>query len=472
MISIFIEHCFSFSYTILLIFLLLFPLNINSLVNFKTACEILKLPRDCHCQRTRGVPISSLNETRLRCRQLTKLTTDYRWSIVLYDRLAFETSNDNLTLHRFAFADVRARTIRFSVDHLFLNDRAFDNAYIGQLAIMHGNNYGKINFEPNGQVFYGSTVTNIFIKSIDFQNPVSEIIFSNTKIYTFLIESSKFYGYTNKKFMIKQLNETNAKKENQYDNFLEYDLMLTTSSTYPQTSSQSSPLKIRRKKKKKLTRQILESNSDENSRQLPDQTVTMNVTSYNIPAFITIYTVLSSINTTNLTEYFFPNNIEYSQTDEIELSYNYIHTIDAYAFRHLQYFEGRLILRNNHIQYISSHAFLNLNLLNNLSLANNFIKNLDENIFIDLNQLNELDLSTNSISKLNSSIFQSLNKLQILNLNNNPIKYLDSNIFTNLTNLKEIHLQGVDLIHLIKPDYSHWIWDLANLHGNYLLNTE
>ncbi|CAF3891132.1 unnamed protein product [Rotaria sp. Silwood2] len=92
-------------YSLLLLFFLC-PSNIIALVNYKTACELLKLPRDCHCQRTRGVPISSLNETRLRCRQFTKITTDYRWSIVPYDRLAFETSNDNLTLYRFAFDNI------------------------------------------------------------------------------------------------------------------------------------------------------------------------------------------------------------------------------------------------------------------------------------------------------------------------------------------------------------------------------
>jgi len=460
---------FSFSYSILLLFLL-FPSNIITFVNYKTACELLKLPRDCHCQRTRGVPLSTLNETRLRCRQLTKLTTDYRWSIVPYDRLAFETSNDNLTLHRFAFADIRARTIRFNVENLFLNDHAFDNAYIGQLAISNTDNYGTINFELNGQIFYGATVTNIFIKSINFKRPISEMIFSNAKIYTILIQSSKFYGFTNKKFLVIQPNETNINTEYQYDNFLEYDLMLTTSSSY-QTSSQSSPLKIRRKKKKKISRQIFESN-DENSFHLPDQTVIINITSINLPVFITIYTILSSINTTNLTENYFPNNLEYSQTDEIELSYNYIHSIDAYAFRHLQFFEGRLLLTYNHIQYISPYAFSNLYSLNNLSLTNNYIQNLSSKHFENLNQLKELDLSSNLINQLNNNIFQSLINLSILRLNNNPLKFIDSNVFKNLIYLKEINLQGVDLIHLTDPQYSHWIWNLASLHMNYLLNTK
>jgi len=284
------------------------------------------------------------------------------------------------------------------------------------------------------------------------------------------VHSSKFYGFTNNKLTFNQLNETNIKNENQYDNFLEYDLMSTTSSSY-QTSSQSSLLKIRRKKKKKISRQLFESN-DENSFHLPEQTVTINITSVNLPAFITIYTILSSINTTNLTETYFPNNLEYSQTDEIELSYNYIHSIDAYAFRHLQFFEGRLLLTYNQIQYISPYAFSNLYSLNNLSLTNNYIQNLSSKHFENLYQLYELDLSSNYIYQLNNNIFQFLSNLYILRLNNNPLKFIDSNVFTNLTHLKEIHLQGVDLIHLINPQYSSWIWNLASLHVNYLLNTK
>jgi hypothetical protein len=401
---------------------------------------------------------------------MTKLTTDYRWSIVPYDRLAFETPNDNLTLNRFVFADLRARTIRFDVQNLFLNDHAFDNAYIGQLAISHTDNYGTINFEYNGQIFYGTTITNIFIKSINFQKPISEIIFSNAKIYTFVIQSSKFYGFTNNKLNLNSIDEMTIKTEHQHDNFLEYDLMLTTSSSY-QTSSQTSPLKIRRKKKKKISRQIFEA-SDENSVPLPDETVTINITSTNLPAFITIYTILSSINTTNLTENYFPNNLEYSQTDEIELSYNYIYSLDAHAFRHLQFFEGRLILTYNHIHFLSPYAFADLYSLNNLSLANNNIQNLSREHFQNLNQLHELDLSYNSLEQLNNQTFQSLSNLHVLRLNNNPLKLLDSNVFTNLNHLQEINLQGVNLRNLINPQYSHWIWNLASLHVNYLLNTK
>ncbi|CAM4827570.1 unnamed protein product [Rotaria magnacalcarata] len=456
-------------YSVLLIIFLL-PSNIYVLANFKTACELLKLPRECHCQRTRGVPLSSLNETRLRCRQFTKITSEYNWSIVQYDRLAFETPTDNLILDRFAFADIRARTLRFNVRHLFLNDHALYNAYIGQLAMSCTDDYGTINLESNGQVLYGATITNVLVKSIDLQIQISELFFSNSIIYTLLIESSKFYGFTNKKFITPQQYETNTTNENQYENFLEYDSILTPNSSY-QTSSQISSLKIRRIRNSKRTLRQNPDINDEKFSLLEYTTSPINVTSTPLLASVRIYTIFSSINTTNLTENYFPNNFNYSQTDEIALSYNYINTIDPYAFRHLQLFEGRLILTYNHIQYLSPSAFNYLYSLNNLSLAYNFIQNVSSIHFEHLNKLYELDLGFNQINQLYNSTFQYLRNLHVLRLNNNPLKFIHSSVFTSLTHLKEINLQGVQLTQLIDPQNFHWLWNLANLNVNYLSNT-
>ncbi len=100
---------------------LLFPLNLFSM-NLKTTCDLFKFPRECHCQPIRYISINSFNETRLRCRQLTDITTNSHWSKIRYDRLIFETSNDNLTLHSFAFANIIVRTLRFYIENLFLQD--------------------------------------------------------------------------------------------------------------------------------------------------------------------------------------------------------------------------------------------------------------------------------------------------------------------------------------------------------------
>ena len=414
-------------------------------MNFKTACNLLNLPRECQCQRTRHLSILSFNDTRLRCRQLTEITRNYYWSNASYDHLAFETSNNNLTLYEFAFANIVVRTLRFNVEHLTLNDHTFDNAHIGQLAISHQNKYGHINFEFNQSIFYGTTITNLYFKFIDFHKPMSELIFSNSKIYSFLIQSSKFYGFKNSYSKLTTKNLTRIK----YDHFLEYEIFL--------------PINL-----KKISHHLFET-SDKN---LSNTSSIMNLTSMNNSIYITILTIISSINTTNLTENFFPNNVIYSLTKEIELNFNQIESLNAYAFRHLKQFQGRLILINNKIKYLNLYSFSSLSSLKNLSLAKNFIRYLSSIHFKDLKQLYELDLSYNRIYELDKNIFKYLYNLHILYLSHNPLRFIHSNAFSNLKNLKQIHFQGVEFIHLIDQQHFQWIWNLATLRVIHLIKTE
>lgn len=392
--------------------------------------------------------ILSLNDTRLRCRQLTDITTNHRWSSVFYDHLALETLNDNLTVHQFALSNIVARTLRFNTQYLILNEYAFDNGYIGQLVLTSSDKYGRINFETNGQIFYGTTVTNIYFKFIDFERLISELIFSNSKIYSLMIHSSKFHGFTNEN------NERVSKNflKLKYDHFFEYDFL--------------TPIN-----QKKVPLQSMNSNDDSSSTE-SEQTVTMNITLMNNPVYIAIFTIISSINTTNLTENYFPNNIEYSQTEEIELSSNQIDSLSANTFYHLRQFKGRLILTNNQIKYLHPHAFADLRLLKNLSLANNLIKNLSSLHFKELSHLYELDLSSNQINELTNFTFKYLHDLHTLYLNNNPLKLIHPNAFANLTKLKQIHFQGVEFVHLIDPLHYRWIWNLAGLHVIHLLKNE
>ncbi|UJR22193.1 hypothetical protein I4U23_025257 [Adineta vaga] len=358
-------------------------------MSLPTTCTSLIFPRECYCQRTRYTPIFSSNETYLRCRQLTKITRKYSWSNVTYDRLVFETLNDNLTLDRLVFADIIVGTIRFNTYNLFLNNRSFENARIDQLILSHHNLPGRINFQSNSQIFYGSMITNLNFKSIDFQRKISEEIFFNTKIKFFTILSSKFYGFTG----------------------------------------------------------------------------STNRTSF----YVNTFTIISSINTTNLTGIFFPRNLVYQQLEKIQLTFNEIHSLDAHVFHDFNDFQGQLLLSNNQIQYLHSYALANLVSLKNLSLAYNLLENLSSKHFQDLKQLNTLDLSSNLITKLNNDTFKYLENLQILHLNFNPIELIESDAFANLTNLQEISFHGV---HLLDHESIQWIWNLASLHVIHSIETD
>lgn len=418
-----------------ILLLLLFPLNILS-INSKSTCDSLIYPRECQCQYNRQI---SINETRLRCRQLNEITQNYHWSQTSYDRLIFETLNDNLTLNEFVFNNLIVRTLRFQINNLILHDHSLSNTYIGQLTIFNTDTYGKILFNSNQEIFSGSTITNLDLKFIDFQTIISENIFSNAKIYLFLIQFSKFYGFTNKHFLSKNLTKI------KYEQFLEYDFF------HP-------PIK----------RQF----NDDSSSFETEQIILMNITSIYLPIYVKIYRIYSSINTTNLTKNFFPINFDLKQLEEIDLNFNRIDYLNSNVFENLKEFQGNLLLNNNQIKGIHLQTFDNLFLLKNLSLKNNFLKNLTSRYFQDLKQLTELDLSSNHISQLDENTFEYLENLQNLYLNLNPLEYIHPDTFSNLTNLKQISLQGIQFIHLIDQGYFHWIWNLANLHFVHLLKNE
>ena len=336
--------------------------------------------------------------------------------------------------------------MRFNVQNLYLHDHAFDNAYIGQLVLTYQDtSYGQINFELNSQIFYNTVITNLHFKLINFQNPISELIFSNAKIHTLIIQSSKFYGFINQN--LENISQMISKIK--YDQFLDYDLVS------PQVQDQ-----------------LYEPN-DESPSTEPENTTTRDIQPLNSsPVYIKIYRIISSIITTNLTENYFPNNFEYNELEEIELSSNQINSLNAHTFRYLKQFQGQLNLSNNQIKYLDPYSLTHLSLIKNLSLARNLIKDLTSQHFQELNQLNQLDLSFNQIYELNNNTFEYLVNLQILYLNYNPLEIIRADAFFNLTQLKQIHFQGVQFIHTIDQQYFQWIWNLASLHVIHLLKTE
>ncbi|CAF1344108.1 unnamed protein product [Adineta ricciae] len=394
----------------------LFPRNLFS-IRLQTVCTPLTFPRECFCQRTRSTPIYSSNDTYLRCRQLTEITRRYPWANFIYDRLVFETLNENLTLGRSVFTDLVARTIRFNTYSLFFNNHSFASAHIGQLMISPQNILGRVDFPSNSEVFSGSVITNFHFKSIDFQKQISESVFSNTLIQTLTIHSSKFHGFTNER------DETVINLK--YDHFLEYDSSLTQIPSF---------------------KPILSTNRTS--------------------LYIQTLAIISSINTTNLTENYFPVNLVYEQLEEVRLSFNEIHSLAAHVFSHFSDFQGHLSLANNQIQYLHPLAFGDLFRLKNLSLAYNFIDNISSIHFQDLRELYELDLSSNLLVTLQSNTFEYLEHLRILRLNFNPIEFIESNAFANLTNLEEIDFRGINLI---EPE---WIWNLASLHVIQTIQTD
>ena len=408
-------------------------------------CHRLALPRECQCQRTRHGPSPVINETRLRCRHLTEVTNEHRWTSAPYDRLAFETPHDNLTLHEAVFASMIVRTLRFNVEHLFVHDRTFANTYIGQLAISHPYSYGTVTFRSNSRLtFAGATITNIYFKSMNFQRPLSELIFSQARIYSLLIQSSQFFGFTNE-----QPAGSDAVSTSHRTHFLDYDLLPD------------------------FNRTIAPNSSDEVTASNPsDHVVVLNISTVHQPMIVSMLTILASIDTENLTANVFPNNFDCRHLDEVQLSDNRIRSLDARAFRHLQFFRGRLILRNNRIEHVHPDAFVDLVRLRNLSLANNLIHDLAGEHWRACGQLCELDLSFNRLYQLKNGTFASLQELRVLYLNFNPLELIQADAFANLTHLKEIHFYGANFLHVDGQQHFDWIWALANRYASQRWNAK
>jgi hypothetical protein len=374
-------------------------------LSWTTSCDQLKLPTECHCQPKRYVNTSHIgnDRTRLRCRSLTELTSNDRWPAIAYERLTFDTPHDYLIVHRRTFAGLNARTLRFNVEHLVLHENPFHRASIGELFISHQDSYGSIKFDSNRVIFYQTTITSLVFQSIDFRLSMSESIFFQTRIYAFQIQSSIFVGFA---------------RWNSSQMSIESDEALAMSDTFDNR-----------------------------------QTLSM-----------TIYSIISSINTSHLTDEYLPQHVDYSGTDEIRLTNNHIRTVDEHAFRYCKNFRGRLILTHNHIEYLHDESFNDLNALTYLSLANNILEDLSWPYFQYFKHLIELDLSNNRIQRIHNGTFQSLIHLRILRLNFNPLKSLDSNVFASLTNLKEIYFHRGQVHQIDQHNSIDWLWNLAFIH--------
>ena len=366
-----------------LIILILFPLKIFSL-----NCDSMKFPRECHCQRSRQLTHEYPNKIRLKCRQINFLKKNFSSTNISFDRLIFETTNDNLTLTNSILANLNTRILRFHVENLFLQKTIFKNATIGQLLITNDNAYAGINFDNSNSSFSHSIIDKLELKSIDFQNPIVESIFSNSIIQTLTIQSSKFYGFhhsNSSKFLLK------------------------------------------------------------------------------------IFSIISSLNLTNLTDNYLPQNLEQSQFEQINFLDNQISHLNAFVFHSFERFTGKLNLENNRILSIDSNAFRRLFSIKILSLKKNLFKQIPKKLFIDCQQLTNLDLSFNQLNSFEKNLFDNLEQLEILILNHNPIEFIHSETFLNLKQLKQIHFEHV---HILQQDSISWLWNLANSNVIHLLKTE
>lgn len=101
-----------------------------------------------------------------------------------------------------------------------------------------------------------------------------------------------------------------------------------------------------------------------------------------------------------------------------------------------------LHLSSNHIESITSDAFIDNVKLEWLNLGSNKLTSVSSEQFKSLSNLRVLDIKENQIEALKSPVFDGLTNLQELNLSHNKLKLIDANIFQSLSVLKKLEVNN------------------------------
>ncbi|KAK7068458.1 hypothetical protein SK128_022613 [Halocaridina rubra] len=132
----------------------------------------------------------------------------------------------------------------------------------------------------------------------------------------------------------------------------------------------------------------------------------------------------------------------------LDLSYNYIKSIDSHAFTHLRSLK-RLFLAHNPLKDISLNTGLAINQLQNLQeldLSQTGLTRIPDHFLTDLTKLQVLTLAGNNFQTVPGEVNFAHN-LRHLNLNANPIESLTAGDFQEgLSTLRELDISGMPVL--------------------------
>ncbi|XP_060712482.1 leucine-rich repeat transmembrane neuronal protein 4 [Hemiscyllium ocellatum] len=122
------------------------------------------------------------------------------------------------------------------------------------------------------------------------------------------------------------------------------------------------------------------------------------------------------------------------------LDHNYLHSVDADAFRGIRRLK-ELILSSNKITRLPNATFHPVPNLRNLDLSYNKMHALQPPQFKGLRKLQSLHLRSNSLKAIPVRVFQDCRNLEFLDLGYNRLRSLARNVFAGLMKLTELHLE-------------------------------
>ncbi|GJQ85019.1 hypothetical protein Trydic_g3680 [Trypoxylus dichotomus] len=161
-------------------------------------------------------------------------------------------------------------------------------------------------------------------------------------------------------------------------------------------------------------------------------------------SFKNIRGILSGKNKENPTDIILDDCLEGSEKTRsyftIEVTNQNVERLNRGAFANLTL--AALILKNNRINYIEKHAFLNTKNVQELDLNGNKLKALFKDVLNDLSGMVTLDLSNNQLEQIEDGAFAYLVSLEELNLSNNKLKVWNPNWFANNNRMHKLNAVG------------------------------
>jgi Leucine-rich repeat (LRR) protein len=156
---------------------------------------------------------------------------------------------------------------------------------------------------------------------------------------------------------------------------------------------------------------------------------------------------------------------------QLNISGNYIKSIEPYAFCGLEKSLIHLNLSTNRLEFVKSFYFGNLDSLLFLDLSRNSLSVLELGAFDYLSNLVELLLIDNCLFQIHENLFVRLESLRVLNLNENLIKNMNLKSFQSLNRLRNLSLSGNLIEKFVIGDYQV-LKNLSflDLSANLLLN--
>ena len=158
-------------------------------------------------------------------------------------------------------------------------------------------------------------------------------------------------------------------------------------------------------------------------------------------------------------------NLMDSNVKKLDISKNFLVSIDMYNFRLVNFNLKTLLLNQNFLTHTEWNTFEKMKSLDHVNLSSNFLTFIDHRLFAKNEKLTFLDISNNRLTSIEKNTFLPLKNLKVLKLSSNYIERIDSETLQCLINLNDLHFDN-NLINFISKNAFDNNFSLKKLYLN------